>query len=295
MVLPPWRYWLDRCSLVVLLLFLLYLGVLYHCAMEGHARNVEFLRRSESLNADAAAYTIPAGPMYSLRFHFPCPQHVDRSTENSAAMVRAVATADALILHCAEGEVWNQTELVESFSQTRRWALVEPLSPTPGSDVHNMIRLPERQWPLPSHFGVPVPVIIRLRDVSVFGGAQEAGAAAKPPPRVPLSRTPIAACFLVETDPTRIPISSGGTLQDELLADPAKSRIPSVAMHLSHVYNADWAFFVSPCRTNGALRLDQQHLDSALGHITVWWVCVATDTLVEVNAAARLLTVLSSE
>ncbi|ORC92612.1 uncharacterized protein TM35_000033650 [Trypanosoma theileri] len=295
-----WRYWVDGRALLVLLLFLIHSCIVYKSAIDGSSKNEEILRRDAHIHADLKSYLIPVGPMYTFRVHFLNKQQQDHQgiskmeEEETETLVRSVAPVDCLIVNFAENVLWNQTYMIEQFSKTHHWPLVLALRPS--SDTHFRIFNPLPKRPLlwrregnnDDHL-IPVPLVIRLRNISELVNSEMT-------PHKPFKRlqnTSIIACFLLETDPALIHIPGAGTLEDELsISNPGKSRIPVIARHLNNIHGASWAFFISPCRSNRVYSWDKRHFDF-LNTSTLWWVCVSSDTLIEVNAVAQLLTVVT--
>ncbi|KAH9589345.1 hypothetical protein LSM04_007165 [Trypanosoma melophagium] len=297
-----WRYWMDGRALLVLLLFLVHSCIVYKSAIDGSSKNEERLRHDARLRDDLVRYLIQVGPMYTFRVHFPNQQQqgnqevykVKEEKEETERILRSVAPVDCLILNFSDNNTWNQRVIIEEFSRTHRWPLVLPLHPSSDTNFGVFYPLPKRPllWRKQrdnDDYLIPVPFVIRLRNISEFFNSEMT-------PQwtfKTLQNTSIVACFLVEMDPAFIPIPGAGTLEDELsTSKQRKSRIPFISQKLNHIHGASWAFFISPCRTNRVYSWDQRHF-SFLNNTTLWWVCVSSDTLIEVNTAAQLLTVIT--
>ncbi|ESL08288.1 hypothetical protein TRSC58_04011 [Trypanosoma rangeli SC58] len=279
-------YWLDIRPATVVLLFLLHSFLVYECAMRGHEENGAEIRVAASQLAELMNDAVPVGPMYSIRVHFlhRCPN--DGCTRDSEFLSRDVAPADVLILVFPPNMTLNRTEVVQHFVLLRRWLWITPLDSSSFIvSSSSSYALPERRLSFTEPGKVPVPAILRLRNMSAFLQAETS-----PPKVYPASGGgSIAACFLIETDPSHIRTSSGGTLQDELVADSNASRIPAMAVNWGLAHNANWTLFISPCGSNHVYKWDKRHSYS-LENTIVWWVCAASDTFIEVNAAASLIT-----
>lgn len=283
-----WRYWCDIRSVAVLALFAAYSCVVFHCAVKGHTGGGGKSQQDGVSQTDMSDQVLVMGPVYSLRIHFVHQWKTERETMDDEVTALAVTAADALILVFSDSEnaTRNQTEVVSYFAQMRRWSLVVPLRPPHDHNASVLYLLPERRLSLAANVDISVPVVIRLRDVSSF---LDGGASAQTP--TPVSGLSSAVvCFLLEDDPDHIHLPSGQSLQEELSMGPEKSRVPAMAERWSRMHNASWAFFLSPCRESRTHTWDGRHLVS-LGNVSLWWVCVASDALIEVSPDSQLLNV----
>ncbi|RNF09860.1 hypothetical protein TraAM80_01885 [Trypanosoma rangeli] len=279
-------YWLDIRPATVVLLFLLHSFLVYECAMRGHEENGAEMLASASQLTELMNNAVPVGPMYSIRVHFLHHCLKDGCTRDNEFLARDVAPADVLILVFPPNMTLNRAEVVQHFVLLRRWLWITPLNFSSFEvDGSSSYALPERRLSFAESGNVPVPVILRFRNMSAFLQAESS-----PLKVYPASNgASIAACFLIETDPSHIRTSSGGTLQDELAANPNASRILAMAVNWGFAHNANWTLFISPCGSNQVYKWDRRHSYS-LENTIVWWVCAASDTFIEVNAAASLIT-----
>ncbi|RNF26468.1 uncharacterized protein Tco025E_01190 [Trypanosoma conorhini] len=278
-------YWLDIRPVTVVLLFLIHSFIVYECAMQGHEENEAVTLATAGRLKDIMKDALPVGPMYSLRVHFLRHWLKDGDARDAEALARDVAPADVLLLVFPNDTMLNQTEVVNQFALLQRWLWITPLNPSLDTGGNSSHTLPERRLSFAEFGKVPIPVVRRLRNMSAFLHAESPSPKAHPAS----GEASIAACLLVETDPSHIRTSSGGTLQDELAAGPNISRIPAMAVNWGRAHNADWTLLISPCRSNQVYTWDKRHFHF-LESTTVWWVCAASDTLIEINAAARFIT-----
>ncbi|KAF5225860.1 hypothetical protein ECC02_001179 [Trypanosoma cruzi] len=287
-MLLHWRYLLDIRSLTVVVLFFMHSFAVYECAMKGHRENREDSRRTGNSLTDTDDDVLIVGPIYSIRVHFLRYWPTGGETRDCEAVARAVSPADVLILAFPEGISLNQTEVVKHFVLLQRWPWITPWSPSPGIGFNSTHSLPERILSFSERERSPVPVIFRLREISAFLGAKLTA------PLV-YSRSggdSIAACFLLEKEPSHIPIPSDGTPQEEIMADKNTSHILAMAANWSRAHNASFSLFISPCRTNQVHVWDKRHFHF-MENTTLWWVCAASDTFIELNVAAKLVTAIS--
>ncbi|EKF31303.1 hypothetical protein MOQ_004864 [Trypanosoma cruzi marinkellei] len=287
-MLLHWRYLLDIRSLTVVVLFFMHAFTVYECAMKGHQENRGGSRRTGNPLMEKDDDVVIVGPMYSIRVYFLRHWPKGGETRDCEAVARDVAPADVLILAFPEGMSLNQTEVVKHFGLLQRWSWITPWSPSPDIGFTNTHSLPERRLSSAEKERSPVPVIFRLREISEFLDVKWTS------PMV-YSRSDgdsIAACFLLEKEPSHIPIPSDGTSQEEIMADKNTSRFLARVADWSRAHNASFSLFISPCRMNRVHVWEKRHFHF-MGNITVWWLCAASDTFIELNVAAKLVTAIS--
>nr|CCC94410.1 unnamed protein product [Trypanosoma congolense IL3000] len=285
------RYFMDVRCVFVALLFMIHRYVLHQCAMQGyHAL-------AKPLYDDISPYPITASggrvigsPTYTLRVHF-IREGLSGTRSTKAHKTPSLASpADALILHFPAVFHGDMNGVLQAFSRMKRWEVVVPLNPAAERVTHRTYQLAKRSFPLPvrdstdrSHNDMS-PVIVHVSDFATILG--------KGLPELDSNHEGSTSgnsvvCFLIETDPSLVSTPDGMTLYDRLLNEAGRPYISSALLGLRRAHNANWALFISPCGNNHLFSWKVEPLRGLAGVSNMWWACVASDALLDINGASQ--------
>lgn len=288
----PWRYFFDGRPLVVVMLFFVHSYVLYRCTMQGYSQ----LSGSSSdenivhpLSSDGNTVTI--SPTYTLRMHF-LPQHqVAKGAEKNNQIELSVAPTDALIINFPEGTEGSETEVMEQLIGTGRWQWVVPMRPFDGYDSTRSYRLKARRFPVAAGDDsneLAPPTIVHVPNISSI---IEAGMRVSNRSQGGLHRSRGGVvCFVVGADPSVVRVPEGKKLLEQLFSEVGRSTISTATLGLRQLHDANWALFISPCRTNKLFAWKERLPSSSVSSGSLWWLCAAADVLLEINTAAEWVT-----